>query len=224
MKRTLICLSIFATLSTAHAQFFGGYADGVTSFPTFTRNGSTQIVYDDFTFDVAGDIDSFALIGMSNLDLGSTAAIYYEIRSGVSSGNGGVLLFSGFFPGVVFSALPTDGSFGTPPAGATGTYGVLSAGVGAASAIHLAAGTYWIGLAPLASFGTFDVTSTQGLGGYGHPLNNGNGFDTNFASTGTNDWGLRIGTLASTVPEPSTVSLLGLAGLAVLCRRFRANR
>jgi hypothetical protein len=146
MKKWLLSFFAIAPLSLAHAQFFGGYADGVTSLPT-GRNSpigpALRMVYDDFTFDIAGDIISFEMIGLNNTGL--PVAMYYEIRSGVSAGNGGTLLFSGTTPSAVQGALPLDGSFGTPPTG-TGQYGWYDAGLPVGSPIHLDPGTYWVGL------------------------------------------------------------------------------
>src|SRR4051812_24157957 len=167
MKKMLLCLIAFGLVHAAQAQFFGGYADGVTAVPTGDNAFGTfvRLVYDDFTFDVAGDINTFSIIGMNNTGL--PGAMYYEIRTGVSEGNGGNLLFSGITPNAIIVPLPVNGSAGTPPAGATGEYSRYIAGPSVA--LHLAAGTYWVGLAPVEGFGSFDVTSTQGLGSVGHP-------------------------------------------------------
>ena len=228
MKKWLFSLLTIASLGTAQAQFFGGYADGVTNMPTGNNSPigpPLRMVYDDFTFDIAGDIISFEMIGLNNT--GSPVAMYYEIRSGVSAGNGGTLLFSGNTQGATQGALPLDGSLGTPPPG-PGQYGWYDGGLPVGSPIHLDPGTYWVGLAPLEQFGSFDVTSTQGLGSIGHPIDNGNAFyydssnpSADFISMGTNDFGLRVLTAASTVPEPGTLSLLGAAALGFLCWRRR---
>src|SRR4051812_22811005 len=118
MKKSLFFLASLTLLTTAHAQFFGGYGDGVTSLPT-GRNAPIgpvlRMVDDDFTFDLAGDIEAFGIIGRDNT--GSPVATYYEIRTGVSEGNGGTLLFFGNTASAVHQPLPTDGSFGTPPPG-----------------------------------------------------------------------------------------------------------
>ena len=225
MKKWILSLLAFMSLGTTQAQFFGGYADGITNAATGNNSlGSTlRVVYDDFTFDVAGDIVNFGLVGRDNT--GAPVAMYYEIRSGMSSGNGGTLLFSGTSPTAVFSALPLSGAYGTPPSG-SGTYGLYEGGPGPSTPIHLEAGTYWVGLAPLQQFGSFDVTSTQGQGAMGHPIDDGNAFYynssdplANFISLGASDFGLRIDTLASTIPEPSNVALIGLAALSVFLWR-----
>jgi hypothetical protein len=159
MKKFFAALITFALLETAHAQFFGGYADGVTSMPTGKNviGPALRIVYDDFTFDLAGDIGSFGIVGLNNT--GSPVAIYYEIRSGVSEGNAGTLLFSGTSTGATISPLPLDGSLGTPPPG-SGPYALYEGGFPGGTFLHLDAGTYWIGLAPLESFGAGRRTSS----------------------------------------------------------------
>ena len=220
MKKFLFFLIGFALVFSAHAQFFGGWADGVTNVPTGknTIGPGLRIVYENFTFDLAGDIISFDLVGGDTT--GSPVGTHYEIRTGMSAGNGGTLLFSGDSIGATFVPLPLDGSAGTPPSG-IGTYGRYAGGP--LSTIHLEAGSYWIGLAPLESFGSFNVTSTSGSGSIGHPINDGNAFyynsadaSQNFISMGDLDFGLRIYTAASTIPETGTLTLVALGGFALL--------
>lgn len=125
------------------------------------------------------------------------------------------------------SPLPTNGSFGTPPPGG-GQYVLYEGGFPGGTTLHLEPGTYWIGLAPLQSFGTLDVASTMGLGSVGHPIDNGNAFyydssnpGLNFVSMGANDFGLLIHTTASTIPEPGTLALVGCGVVLFVCRRKR---
>lgn len=226
MKKLLSCLFVLVTLHASRAQFFGGYADGVTSVMTGinTFGPSFRMVYDDFTFDLPGNIIQLQMVGRNNTI--APVGMQWEIRTGVSAGNGGTLLVSGFALNGTFSPLPLDGSFGTPPAG-TGQYGYFDSGPSVP--IHLEPGTYWIGLAPIQQGGSWDVTSSQGLGAIGHPINNGNAFYYNsadpladFVSMGANDFGLRIFTDVPTieVPEPTAFALFGLAVL-VFCGRPR---
>ena len=70
MKRPLLSsfLLLSAFFSKADAQFFGGLADGVTSVAT-GRNSigpALRMVYDDFTFDLAGDFTDFSILGLDN--------------------------------------------------------------------------------------------------------------------------------------------------------------
>lgn len=233
MKKLLaLILALMVVLTfqaSAQAQFFGGYADGVTILPT-GRNAPIgpplRMAYDDFTFGIAGDINGFGIVGRNNTGL--PVAIYWEIRTGMSAGNPGTLISSGTSPSAVFSPLPESGAFGTPPAG-PGQYGLYEGGP--PTNIHLNAGTYWIGLAPLEQFGSFDVTSTSGLGSIGYPINNGNAFyfdssnpSLNYVSMGANDFSLKITTVANTtVPEPGALTLIGLAAMALIRSRNRGR-
>src|ERR1051325_5092266 len=105
MKKLLFVIVSFAFVVTARSQFFGGYGDGLTSVPTGNNviGPALRIVYDDFTFDLAGDIESFDIVGLNNT--GSPVAMYYEIRTGMSPGNGGTLLLSGTTTGATISPL-----------------------------------------------------------------------------------------------------------------------
>lgn len=221
MKKCLIPLIVLLLQASAQAQFFGGYADGVTILPTGKNSPigpALRMVYDDFTFGIAGDINGFGIVGRNNT--GSPVAISWEIRTGMSAGNAGTLVSSGNSPSAVFSPLPENGAFGTPQAGA-GQYGLYEGGP--LTNIHLDAGTYWIGLAPLEQFGSFDVTSTAGLGSVGYPINNGNAFyydssnpSANYISMGANDFSLMIYTLANTtVPEPGALTVLALTAVGL---------
>lgn len=228
MKKSLLIVIAWGVVQTAHAQFFGGYGDGLSSLATGKNviGPALRIVYDDFTFDLAGDITSFDLVGLNNT--GSPVAMYYEIRTGMSPGNGGTLLFSGTTSGATISPLPTDGSFGTPPSG-SGQYVRYTGGFPGGSPLHLGAGTYWIGLAPLQSFGSLDVASTQGFLSIGHPINNGNAFyydssnaALNFVSMGDTDFALQIDTINGTsVPEPGIMSLVTCSAIGFLLLRRR---
>ena len=231
MKKLLALLVVLSFQASAQAQFFGGYADGVNIVPT-GRNAPIgpplRMAYDDFTFGIAGDINGFGIVGRNNTGL--PVAIYWEIRTGMSAGNPGTLISSGTSPSAVLSPLPENNpaSFGTPPAG-PGQYALYQGGP--LTNIHLDAGTYWIGLAPLEQFGSFDVTSTSGLGSIGYPINNGNAFyfdssnpSLNYVSMGANDFSLKITTVANTtVPEPGTLTLVGLAAMALTRSRNRGR-
>jgi len=230
MKRLLLASMVLSVVASGHAQFFGGYADGLSSVPTGknTFGPALRMVYDDFTFDLPGNIIQFRMIGLNNTI--APVGMQWEIRTGVSAGNGGTLLVSGYALNGTFGPLPLDGSAGTPPPGTPpagiGAYGYYDSGP--SIPIHLDPGTYWIGLAPIQQAGTFDVTTTQGLGGIGHPLNNGNAFyfdssdpQADFVSMGDQDFGLQIYTDVPTVvaPEPSVLALTGLAVLGLILRR-----
>lgn len=238
LNRAVLLGIAFAASASCRAQlhaspgFFGGYADGITSLPT-GRNSigpALRMVYDDFTFLLPGTITGFEIIGRNYT--GNPVGMYYEIRTGVSEGNGGTLLFSGLSFSAAAGYLPLDGSLGTPPP-PTGAPGgdYMWYDSGPSAPINLNPGTYWIGLAPFQGFGSFDIASTQGLLSTGLPINNGNAFyydssnsSMNFVSQGSHDFGLRVATTASVIPEPrQTGALLGAAALIglVVMRRGR---
>jgi hypothetical protein len=223
MKQLVLIGAVFSAVISCQAQyhgspgFFGGYADGVTSVPTGknTFGPALRMAYDDFTFYLAGTITGFEIIGRDNT--GSPVGMYYEIRTGVTEGNGGTLLYSGNTPSAAAGDLPLNGSLGTPPSG-TGNYRWYDGGL--TTPIQLPPGTYWIGLAPLQGFGSFEVASTQGLFAEGTPIDNGRAYyydssdpAKNFISQGGTDFGLRVVTTATVVPEPGTWALFGLGGV-----------
>lgn len=234
MKKILFSsLALAFFLPQAQAQFFGGYPDGVSSVPTHYNNinNTLKMVYDDFTFDLPGDIFQFQMYGRNNT--GSPVGMYVEIRSGMSEGDGGTLVYSGINFFALFGALPGDGSMGVPPPG-SGEFDWFYSST-AYPGIHLEAGTYWLGLAAFEGFGSFDVGTTQGLGSIGHPINDGNAFyydnsnpSANFVSMGDLDFSLYLNTYqntivnepTSTVPEPNSLLWLSV-GLLGFIRRIR---
>lgn len=232
MKWPLLFSVFLISLVSSHAQFhgspgfFGGYADGVTSVATGNNAlGTTlRIAYDDFTFAIPGTIVGFEMVGRDNTI--APVGMYYEIRSGMDAGDGGTLLFSGTTLTASAGDLPIGGDFGTPPPG-TGNYRWYDSGP--SSPIALDPGTYWIGLAPVQQFGSFDLASTQGLQSVGGPINDGHAFyfdssnaAVGYVSQGQTDFALRVVTEASVVPEPSSWGLLGVGGMlmAYSGRRF----
>lgn len=233
MRKWLIVVIGLASVSLAEAQFFGGYANGGSGIRV--QKGTSgfpplQIVYDDFTFDVAGDITRLGMVGADYTSL--AYGLYWEIRTGVSIeaggtpwpyglGNttGGTLLFSGTLSWPTITPLALDGSAGTPPrlSDYFHPYSLVQGVFPTGSPLHLEAGTYWIGMATVASSGWFNLATTSGQGAVGHPIDNGNAFYYDmfyggaFISMDTQDFGYRIDTIASTVPEPDILTLLTVA-------------
>lgn len=220
----IVCLA-----AHGQAQWFGGYADGVGSLATGvnTFGPAHRMVYDNFTFDLPGNIIQFRMIGLNNTI--GPVGMRWEIRTGVSAGNGGNLVVSGYALTGTSGDLPGVG-YGTPPPG-PGRYQYFDSGPSVP--IALGAGSYWLGLAPIQQGGSWDVTTTQGLGSIGHPINDGNAFyydssnpSLNFVSMGSLDYGLQIFTDGNTnlpVPEPAT-AVLCCAALGAAARRTRRFR
>jgi hypothetical protein len=181
------------------------------------------LVYDNFivptgfTFTITG-VFSNNLMG----DPTAAATAQWEIRSGVSAGNGGSLLASGDGIDTV-SATGRSlnfGGFNNVPEFMNLVQGL---------SVTLGAGTYWLAVAPDVSGQNSFITTTSGLDAVGMPPgNDGNSFlsstffgfnftpvsDPSVEGPGTWDFSMGvIGTSASTVvPEPSSL-ILGLAGL-----------
>lgn len=190
----------------------------------FQSNAKT---YDDFIVSDGGwSIDSV----WSNNRFTSGVTVNgatYEIRSGVSAGNGGTVVASG--SGILEL---TDTGRGT---GNYTEYQVLISGLD----IQLDSGTYWLNVTPSTNMGdAYSYNSaTSGLNSIGTPQgNNGNSFadvfvhygyggtySNYFADTGYTDYSMGVAGTSSTVPVPSTLPLLcfGLLVLTGFGRRIK---
>jgi hypothetical protein len=202
--------------------FYNGDPDFGTNGGNFLdcdncRSASGVEVYDDFQissglWDVTGIFGNYETLVSSPLP--TTA--HWEIREGVSQGNGGTLLASGT-ANVNITANPV------PAAGSTSdSYWNISAAIGS---VILGPGTYWVTLAPNASSnetyligtdgangvdslidGTSYVNGTyftwQNVGNYEQPFTGSSAYDFSYGLTGT-------------VPEPSSLLMLGAALAAI---------
>jgi len=163
-------------------------------------------VYDDFT--VTGSGWTVHSVFSNDLMDFSTSSAEWEIRSGVSSGNGGTVVASG-------TSAATQVATGRSGFGEA-EYTVQVSGL----SISLAPGTYWLTVAPVDSGGGGQPynTTTSGTNGVGSPIN-GNSF---FSSSHYSDYFTPAGSVSglyspvdfsmgvigvlpnSSVPEPST--------------------
>jgi hypothetical protein len=220
-KLALIGIVGLSVGANAQTVFYGGdlnKVDGLAS-QVSTAGGFTDArVYDDFSISSAQTITG-VFGNFLDATNGGVSSILWEIRSGVSSGNGGVVVASG-----------TNNS--TPVATGNSAFGLSEYHYeSAVSAFNLNAGTYWLMVALNGGSNAAYVSTTSGSGGVGGPLNNGNSFfdstqfSSNFKPTGTVlnsgvDGDFSIGLRGSSaVPEPASLAVLGFGALALLRRR-----
>ncbi len=223
--------------SSAEAQlWYNGDLNGVNALSSERNTAVSQsMAYDNFVVTGAGwTINSVFGNFLSNI-LWSTAD--YEIRSGVSAGNGGTLLFSG--SGVAASQVATGNTaFGFTEY--TATISGLS--------IFLNPGTYWLGISPVGTGSSNTarafIATTSGTGGNNANIDglsffNSTFFGANFEGTlsrmqnvptdfayGVDGAGSGTSTDGNdVVPEPATMTLLatGLAGMVAARRRKAAQ-
>jgi len=153
---------------------------------------------------------------------------YWEIRQGVSEGNGGTLIASGTASGANFSHVPTGRSgFGYTE------YQDAIAGI----SVSLGDGTYWFAVVPndvpvtakdYANSGRSFNSNTFGLNSMGTQISNQQYFNSSLFGanfTNANNEGVfqtfSSGVVSNFVPEPSSLLLVGsgLMGAAVAVRR-----
>jgi hypothetical protein len=185
-----------------------------------TQSGNQHTVYDDFIVPSGGwTIDS---VWSNNYMLGVTVTeAHWEIRSGVSAGNGGILVDSG-----------TGAASVTTTGRSAGIYTENTVQVAGLNVI-LGPGTYWLNVSPIGSgSGAAYLSATTGAYAIGLPPGNDgdsfiNGTPYNFDHTSVifgsdKDFSMGIaGTLGTPIPLPPSLLLLGsgLLGLAITRRR-----
>lgn len=218
-----------ATSARAGTLWYNGDFNGVSGLAQERQTSvSDARTYDNFNVTGAGwNVTSVWSNDLMNSDVFNNATTaHWEIRSGVSAGNGGTLIASGDSP----AALALTGRF----AGLLTEYTVEVTGLN----INLAPGTYWLSVAPIGngSGQSFDST-TFGLNAIGTPPgNDGNSF---FDSTtfGRNfepvsdavlfgqptDFSMGVGGFAL-VPEPASIILCGIGAGGLLGYGWRKRR
>jgi hypothetical protein len=203
-----------------NGDFNGG--DGTVS----VRHGFGLLDVDAYVYENVLLTNSETVTGVFGTFLYSGAApvgAEYEIRSGVSSGNGGTLVASGALAsGFTWTSLGV--TFDSPSYGTLDLFRLEIGGL----AVALAPGEYWVGLRPEAVTSSDVVAllaTTSGTNAIGAPAgNDGNAYVDSavlgFAFDPANaDFSVGI----SSVPEPSTFLLAGLGLLAAATARARSQ-
>jgi hypothetical protein len=218
---------------------YGGLAQAATLWYNGDFNGDDALanernttinqanVYDDFIVPVGQTWTVTSVFSNDLTDISSTQA-FWEIRSGVSSGNGGTVIASG---------TDSDTLTATGRSGAGyNEFTVLVSGLN----VVLGPGTYWLTVSPIDSgSGRSFNSTTSGANSIGLPAGNDDNsfFDSTFFGAAfapaSNQVGFPadfsmgvVGTAAgSTVPEPATLLMLGsaLVLLGVTSRRKTAR-
>ncbi len=203
----------------AVAQFYGGDFDG----RTWLAVDYDAYIYDDFAVDGSGiTVTSLYANCLSNEDVHKVG---WEIRTGITHGNGGTIVNSGYNP-VTRTATGRHGG----PDGGYDEYTLRVNGLN----FFLAPGLYYIGVNvgnPLPGIlqRTF-VSGTAGANGFGSPIANGNSWiysaffgNYNFVSTET-----YFGHIADfsygVVPEPKSVSVFVIGFAVFLSMRKRTQK
>jgi hypothetical protein len=226
---TLVTVACAGALAGAQTIFYGGDPDYVNALVSGTNlaGGGTAMTYDDFM--LSGTEDIGAIFGNffvdPNYHTASITQAYYEIRTGMSDGNGGTVVASG-----------TVAASAADPAGQA--LGLQQFTITAAMNLTLGAGTYWVTLAPVGNgLGSIFVATTHGVNGIGMPLadgdsfynatsvysnNSGHVFETTSDELGGNvgDFSYGLDLLPST-PEPASLAILGIGVAGLIRRRCR---
>ena len=192
-----LCLIVAASSSQAAVIWYGGDFDGRNGAPNeisgFLPDART---YDDFTVVSPTAVTSVWSNNLFDSFTATQAAV--EIRTGMSAGNGGTLVFSGTF-GATVSSTGRSG-FGMQE------HTVRVSGL----LVNLAPGTYFLSVTPIGSgSGRSYLSSTAGANGVGSPLANGNAFvnsatlGLSFASAGylgAGNWDFSMGVESGPTP------------------------
>jgi hypothetical protein len=191
IKSLIACACLLgAATSYAAVTWYGGDFDGRNGAPN-EINGllDDARTYDDFSLPSASILTA---VWSNNLfDSFSATQAQVEIRTGVTVGNGGTLVFSGTFPATVTNTGRSGFGMDEKTVRVTGL------------SVNLGAGTYFLSVTPVGvGSGRSFVSTAAGVNGVGQPLANGNSFVNSlelgftFASTsylGSGNWDFSMG-------------------------------
>ncbi len=220
---SLLAVLLLMGSGRAEILFYGGdfnpsfwYADSLSNENDAAVHGNPygSAVYQNFVIPAGQSWNVTALFSNDIMTLAPMSA-YWEIRTGVSEGNGGTLVSSG------------AGSDSYSQKGEYGEYTNTVSGLN----LTLAAGTYWFTVVPEApgQRGRSSNTNTFGQNSVGTEMNDEQYFNSPFYGYNfTNADNLSIfprfssGVLGSAVPEPSSLAMImpGLiTAVGFACRR-----
>lgn len=173
-----VSLVLFTGAATPAALLFYG---GDYNVPANWTNGQTTdwpdaYAFDDFTVTDPGGWVVSSFFSNNLMNFTGVQSAYYQVRQGISSGNGGTLISDGIVP----ATQTLTGRLGPSPSGVPEytVEGIIPGG------LSLAPGTYFLSIVPI-GFGngngvTFSyITGTDGLAGsnaVGSPVGDGIGF------------------------------------------------
>ncbi len=221
-NRLFYVLALVAVSGASYAQWYNGDFDGRNGGNIAQNTGFHSSLYDDFNVGGPGWVVTGAWFNVLNAGGGDINGMNWEIRSGVSVGNGGTLVASG-------SGAPTVTLTGGSGFGFT-EYKVRLGGLN----VNLAPGTYWLGggVTSVSGSNAQYISTTSGANSVGTPGgNNGNSFwnSTTFGfnwanpsdAFGAGTWDVSMGIEARPVPEPASMIALGTGIAALVARRRR---
>jgi hypothetical protein len=231
----LALTAAFALNTTAIAQAPPGslwYNGDWNGFLILSNERNTVVsqaaVYDDFNITggpmwhvtaVFSD-DAFTQMTVTGAD--------WEVRTGISEGNGGTLVASGTTNSPLVTPTGRSGIGGTE-------YMVEVTGLNVFLPMLPSGQHYWLNVTPVGNgAGRSQITTTSGTNCVGTPCGNDQNaffnstfFGANFTSTSNEGqpYDYSMGVVGNVVPEPATVALLtcGVGTLLIAMRRRRAD-
>lgn len=223
VKKLLLfaCLAASCLATADQTLWYGGDLDHNRALYAQTGFSRESYVYDDFDVTGIGARFTGAFGDYAALDTYQLpTSARYEIRTGMSVGNGGTLVASGLAPATV----KENGNFNF----SIGKFLISISGLD----ISLQPGRYWLSLSPVSE--TTFITTTSGRNGIGTPLGNGSSlwWDPSFAAYysdvsrafGQGTWDFSYGVKGEPVPEPTSIGVLLLAVFSIALKQRSASR